>query len=373
MKPRDTLGQKLAGYGISRRALLKFAAAAATSLALPPGVAPAIAESLSGARRQSLIWLSFQDCTGCLESLTRSDAPGIERLIFDFISLDYQETLMAAAGAAADETLVRAARDNHGKYLLAIDGSVPTAEGGVHSMVGGRTNMDMLAELAEGAAAVLAIGTCAAYGGIPKAAPNPTSAVGIADLVKEKPIVNIPGCPPIPEVLTGVLVNFLTFGRLPDLDDLGRPLAYFGTTIHDQCYRRPYYDQGKFAHSFDDEGARQGWCLFELGCKGPTTRNACASLKWNGGTSFPIQSGHGCLGCSEPDFWDKGSFYTSLSGGEGPPWDAVGGAAAVGLGIGGAAAFAARRSRAAVDRQLAKEWQRDHGATATSKTEEDGP
>ena len=145
----------------------------------------------------------------------------------------------------------------------------------------------MLEEIAADAKAVLAIGTCAAYGGIPKAYPNPTGAVGVEDLVSDKPIVNIPGCPPVPEVLSGVLVHFISFGRLPDLDDRKRPLAYFGTTIHDQCYRRPFYDQGKFAKSFDDEGARQGWCLFELGCKGPTTHNACASLKWNGGTSFP--------------------------------------------------------------------------------------
>ncbi|MBT9386265.1 hydrogenase small subunit [Pseudooceanicola sp. CBS1P-1] len=356
MSQKDTLGQELSRRGISRRALLKFAAAAATSLALPPSFAPAIAEELSKARRQSLIWLSFQDCTGCLEALTRSEAPGIERLIFDFVSLDYQETLMAAAGTAAEDVLKAVAQENRGNYLLAVDGSVPVADNGVYSMIGGRSPMAILSELAEGAAAVLAIGTCAAYGGIPKAAPNPTGAAGIGALVGGKPVVNIPGCPPIPEVLTGVLVNFLTFGKLPDLDAQGRPLAYFGTTIHDQCYRRPYYDQGKFAKSFDDAGARQGWCLFELGCKGPTTHNACASLKWNGGTSFPIQSGHGCLGCSEPDFWDKGSFYTSLSGGEGPPWGAVAGAAAGGVAIGGAAAFAARRARASVERQLAQEW-----------------
>ncbi|WP_268739841.1 hydrogenase small subunit, partial [Novosphingobium organovorum] len=338
MVKETSLGRELSRCGVSRRALLKFAAAAASSLALPPGMAQAIADGLSKARRQSLIWLSFQDCTGCLESLTRSSAPGIEQLIFDFVSLDYQETLMAAAGTAAEAVLQRTVAENRGQYLLAIDGSVPVADNGVYSMVGGRANTAMLRELAQGAAAVLSIGTCAAYGGIPKAAPNPTGAKGIPELLEGKPHVNIPGCPPIPEVLTGVLVNFLSFGKLPDCDALGRPLAYYGTTIHDQCYRRAMYDQGKFAHSFDDEGARQGWCLFELGCKGPTTRNACASLKWNGGTSFPIQSGHGCLGCSEPDFWDKGSFYTSLSGGEGPPWAAVGAAAATGVGIGGAAA-----------------------------------
>ncbi len=122
------------------------------------------------------------------------------------------------------------------------------------------------------------------------------------DLIHDKPIVNIPGCPPVPEVLSGVLVHFVGFGVLPDLDDRRRPLAYFGTTIHDPCYRRPSYDQGKFARSFDDEGAGQGWCLFELGCKGPVTHNARASLKWNGGTGSThhpfLRSLHGlCRAC----------------------------------------------------------------------------
>jgi hydrogenase small subunit len=231
---------------------------------------------------------------------------------------------------------------NKGEYLLAIDGSIPVKDGGVYSLTGGRSNLAMLEEIAADAKAVLAIGTCAAYGGIPKAFPNPTGAVGVEDLVFDKPIVNIPGCPPVPEVLSGVLAHFISFGSLPDLDDRKRPLAYFGTTIHDQCYRRPFYDQGKFAKSFDDEGARQGWCLFELGCKGPVTHNACASLKWNG-TSFPIESGHGCIGCSEPDFWDAGSFYTSLAGGSGTGWRNAGIAAAVGLAGGAAAALSARR------------------------------
>jgi hydrogenase small subunit len=252
---------------------------------------------------------------------------------------------MAAAGADAERTLHEAVAANKGEYLLAIDGSIPVKDGGVYSLTGGRSNVSMLSDIAADAKAILAIGTCAAYGGIPKAWPNPTGAVGVEDLIEGKPIVNIPGCPPVPEVLSGVLVHFISFGRLPDLDDRKRPLAYFGTTIHDQCYRRPFYDQGKFAKSFDDEGARQGWCLFELGCKGPVTHNACASLKWNGGTSFPIESGHGCIGCSEPDFWDAGGFYTSLAGGSSAGWRNTGIALGVGV-AGGIAAALSGRSKA---------------------------
>ncbi len=342
-----TLGEMLGKSGFSRRGLLKFSIAMTASLALPPGVASAMAANLAQARRQSVIWLSFQECTGCLETLLRTSSPTIAALIFDYISLDYQEALMSAAGSAAELTLRQAVAANRGKYLLAIDGSVPVADGGVYSLTGGQANVSMLQQFAPDAAAILAIGTCAAYGGIPKAYPNPTGAVGVEDVIANKPIVNIPGCPPVPEVLSGVLVYFVSFGRLPDLDDRKRPLAYFGTTIHDQCYRRPFYDQGKFAKSFDDEGARQGWCLFELGCKGPTTHNACASLKWNDNTSFPIESGHGCLGCSEPDFWDQeGGFYTSLAGGKGPGSEDTGIAAAGGIAVGAAAAFAARHKTA---------------------------
>jgi hydrogenase small subunit len=349
MDDSDTLGAMLARRGIGRRSLLKFAIVMTSSLALPPASAMAMAANLAKAKRRSVIWLSFQECTGCLETLLRSSSPTIDSLIFDFISLDYQETLMAAAGSAAEQTLREAVAANKGEYLLAIDGSIPTKDGGVYSLTGGRSNVGILTEIAADAKAVLAIGTCAAFGGIPKAYPNPTGAVGVEDLVSGKPIVNIPGCPPVPEVLSGVLAYFISFGRLPDLDDRKRPVAYFGTTIHDQCYRRPFYDQGKFAKSFDDEGARQGWCLFELGCKGPVTNNACASLKWNRGTSFPIESGHGCIGCSEPNFWDAGSFYTSLAGGSGTAWRNAGIAAGVGL-AGGAVAALSARAKIAADR-----------------------
>lgn len=182
-----------------------------------------------------------------------------------------------------------------------------------YSTIAGMSNVDMLLDAAKNAAAVIAVGSCAAFGGIPKAAPNPTGAVAVSSLVKDKPVINVPGCPPIPVVITGVLAHFLTFGGLPELDHLGRPRVFYGESIHDRCYRRPFYDRGLFAETFDDEGARKGWCLFKLGCKGPVTYNACATTKWNQGTSFPIQSGHGCIGCSEPDFWDLGGFYQALS------------------------------------------------------------
>ena len=313
MAENDTLGNVLAKRGISRRTFLKFCTALASSMALSPSIVPAMAESLAAAKRQSVIWLSFQECTGCTESLTRSAQPSIESLIFDFVSLDYHHTLQAASGFQAEEAREHAMAEHKGKYLLIVDGSIPLAEDGVYSTIAGMTNLQMLEEAAKDALAIVAVGTCAAYGGLPKAKPNPTGAVSVADLVDDKPIINIPGCPPIGEVITGVLAHFLTFGAIPELDEVGRPKAFYGETIHDRCYRRTFYDQGLFAETFDDEGARKGWCLYKLGCKGPITYNSCATTKWNQETSFPIGSGHGCIGCSQPDFWDLGGFYEAVS------------------------------------------------------------
>jgi hydrogenase small subunit len=347
-----TLGDSLLASGVSRRAFLKFCTALTSLMALPPSMAPAVAQALAKAKRPSVIWLSFQECTGCTESLTRTSSPTLENLILDLVSLDYHHTLQAASGFAAEEAREHAMKEFDGKYLLLVDGSIPVGDGGIYGAWGGESFQDILEQSAKGAAAVVAIGTCASFGGLPKANPNPTGARAVSDLVKNKPVINVPGCPPIAVVMTGVLAHYLTFGRIPELDAQGRPLAFYGETIHDRCYRRPFYDQGKFAKTFDDEGARSGWCLYELGCKGPTTHNACATVKWNAGTSFPIQSGHGCLGCSEPDFWDKGSFYKALSTADWGDAKTLGAAAAVGVAAGAAAAYLGRRRQEKIEKEV---------------------
>jgi hydrogenase small subunit len=307
-----TIGENLRHQGISRRDFLKFCTAAASVLALPAAMIPKIADALENAPKQSVIWLSFQECTGCTESLARSYAPTLEGLILELISLDYHHTLQAAAGTAAEHAREVAMQANEGNYLVIVDGSIPLGNLG-YSTIAGMSNVDMLKEVVAGAKAVVAVGTCAAYGGLPQASPNPTGAVAVDTLITDKPVINIPGCPPIPMVIAGVVAHFVTFGQLPELDSLKRPRSFFGQTIHDRCYRRSFYEKGLFAESFDDEGAKQGWCLYKLGCKGPVTYNACATFKWNEGVSFPIESGHGCLGCSEPDFWDAGDFYQPLA------------------------------------------------------------
>ncbi|MCW8956468.1 MAG: hydrogenase small subunit [Gammaproteobacteria bacterium] len=310
-----TIGEELLQRGISRRRFLKFCAATASLLALPPTMAPVIAESLAATRRRSVIWLSFQECTGCTESLTRAYHPSIEQLILGMLSLDYHHTLQAASGHAAELARTQALKASKGQTILVIDGSLPLAAGGACCTIAGMSSVDLLAQCITDASIVVAVGSCAAFGGLPMATPNPTAAVSVAKLMRtgkipHKPLINLPGCPPVPEVMAGLFAYLLTFKRLPDLDELNRPLMFYGESVHQRCSRLHYYQQGKFAKSFDDEGARNGWCLYELGCRGLTTYNACTKLGWNGDTSNPIHSGHPCLGCSEPDFWDHDGFYS---------------------------------------------------------------
>lgn len=316
MPNKETFVEHLTRQGISRRSFIKFCALTASSLALPTGAARVIADTLATTPRPSVIWLSGQECTGCSETVLRSFEPTLESLILSEISLDYHNTLMAPSGAAAEDARRQAIAA--GGHVLVVDGSVTLTQQGAWSIIAGESTLDIIQESAEGAALIIAIGNCAAFGGLPRAHPNPSDAHGVDDLlasgelVTNAPVVNVPGCPPIPEVMTGVIVHFLTFG-VPELDSLNRPTAFYGQTVHDTCARLPHFEAGNFAQSFDDEGARQGFCLLDLGCKGPVTFNACSTTKWNGATSYPMHSGHGCLGCSEPDFWDRpGGFYTPL-------------------------------------------------------------
>ena len=192
-------------------------------------------------------------------------------------------------------------------------GSVPTGADGVYCTIGGRTSLDIVKEAAAGAKAIVAWGSCASNGCIQAASPNPTGATPVHQIITDKPIIKVPGCPPIGEVMAATIVHLLTFGTIPELDRTGRPKAFYSRRVHDTCYRRPAYDAGLFVESWDDENAKKGYCLYKMGCRGPVTYNACAVTKWNGGVSFPVQSGHGCLGCSEANFWDNGPFYEHLT------------------------------------------------------------
>ena len=274
---------------------------------------PRVAQAMAAMKRPTVIWLQLQECTGCVESVTRTASPTIGDLVLDVISLDYQHTLMAAAGDAAEAAKHASMEANAGAYLLVVTGSVPTKENGIYTTIGGRTANDLLVEAADKAAAVIALGACAHFGSVQAAKPNPTGALGVREIVRNKPVVNIAGCPPIGDVVTATVVHYLTFGRLPEMDREGRPLFAYGARIHDQCPRRANYDAGQFVKTFDDAAARQGHCLYEVGCKGPETFSPCPIFMWNDKTSWPIGAGHPCIGCTEPFFWDTMSpFYNRL-------------------------------------------------------------
>lgn len=346
---RETIYEHLQREGVSRRGFMKLCAAMAGAMGLsqaPPLQASGlpvelaaqnqkpvefVANALETKPRVPVIWMNLQDCTGCTEALTRSQSPTLTDLVLNTISIEYHETLAAASGLQIEQNRELAMEAYAGEYVLVLEGSIPTGKGAVYCTIGGRTAEDLVLETAEKAAAVIAIGNCSSFGGIPAAKPNPTNAKSAQEVLGGTTVVNIPGCPPIPEAFTGTLLHFVVFGALPELDGLNRPKTFYGQTVHDRCLRRPFYEAGKFAKTFDDEGARAGWCLYKLGCKGPTTYNACASMKWQGGLSFPIQSGHPCLGCSEPNFWDGGGFYQGQSAPLNRPGAAaVGAAAAIG-------------------------------------------
>lgn len=339
------------GLGLNTLAPIAGSGLPDTLAAVPgPDLTGYVAKVLQSRPRLPVIWLEFQDCAGCTEALTRSQSPTLVDLVLNKISIDYHETLFAAAGFQAEQNREEMMKKYAGQYVLVVEGSIPVGNDGVYCTVGGKTAVSILQEAAAGAAAIIATGNCAAFGGIPKAKPNPTEARGVWDVITDKTVVNIPGCPAIPEATTGTIANFLIFGSLPALDDLNRPTTFYGKTIHDRCLRRPFYEAGKFALSFDDEGAREGWCLYKLGCKGPTTYNACASIKWDAGLSFPIQSGHPCLGCSQPDFWDGGGFYQGQSAPlDRPTATVVGAAAAVGAAAGAGFAVANRAAKKRIE------------------------
>ncbi len=311
--PSESLARALLSQGVSRRDFMKFCTAMTAVLALPVRYTPRIAQALETAVRPPVIWLNFQDCAGNSESFLRANHPTVSELVLDILSIDYQEVIMAAAGHYAEENRLNTMREYKGKYIVVVEGAIPLADDGIYCVIGGHTAIDILKETAKDAAAVITAGTCSAYGGIPAAAPNPTGAVGVRDVLNNVPLINMPGCPMNVQNLTALIVHYMTFNSLPAVDHEGRPLFAYGSRIHDDCERRAHFDAGQFVEEWGDEAHRKGWCLYKMGCKGPQTAHNCSMVRWNDGMSWPVGAGHGCVGCSEPHFWDTmGGLYERL-------------------------------------------------------------
>jgi len=274
-----------------------------------PEIARALEQAASG--NPPVIWLQGAGCSGCSVSLLNTVHPKISEVLLKVISLRYHQTVMAAAGKMAFDVIQQTAEANKGKFIFILEGAIPIAQDGIFCTIGERnghevTLLEEVNSLAENAAALVAVGSCASFGGIPSGKPNPTECKSFAD-VTGKTVLNIPGCPPHPDWIIGSLVHVLLFG-LPKLDNYGRPLMFYGNNIHENCPNYSYFANGKFAKKLSDER-----CLVELGCKGPMAFADCPSRHWNGYVNWCIGSGAPCIACCEPGFPDASSpMYTKL-------------------------------------------------------------
>ena len=297
MDSKHAFEKRLEQRGVTRRQFMKYCGVIAGAIGLGPTFGPQIYEAIAASKRPPVLWLHMAECTGCTEAVLRSSNPSFEEIILDAISLDYHETLMAGAGADAEQLLYDSV-ENLDRYFCVVEGAIPTKDGGIYGQIGSRTMLSIAREVCSQASAIISLGNCSSFGGLPAAYPNPTGALGVEAAlgsdIAHVPVVNIPGCPPNPIAFVGTVVNYLLNDRLPNLDDKGRPTFAYGRTVHSQC---PYRE-------------RESRCLEDIGCKGPSTYNNCPTALFNEGSSWPVLAGHPCIGCSEPDFWDVNTpFY----------------------------------------------------------------
>lgn len=292
--------REIARPRLNRRDFLKLAAATATLMGLSEKMAPQVAQAMEeGAKKKPIVWLEGHTCTGCTESAISGFNPGPAELVLDLLSFRFHDTIMAASGHQAVQALQDAVAE--GGYILVVEGAVPTADDR-YCYVEGRPFNDVLREAAANAEAIVAVGACASYGGIP-AASEFTRAKGIDAVIKDKPVVKIPQCPVKAENLVGTIMYYLMYKKLPPLDADNRPIEYFGQLLHDNCPRRGHFDRGEFLEDWNDP-AQRDYCLLLKGCKGPVTYNNCSKVWWNDGANFCVNAGAPCSGCSQPEFYD---------------------------------------------------------------------
>jgi hydrogenase small subunit len=303
--------------GFTRREFLRWAAAASAATAFNDTFTPRLARALEEAVREyPLIWLQASACSGCSVSVINTIHPSIKNVILDQIlpgkqlTLYYHSTLMAGGGPLSTGAALKTRADHAGRYVFIVEGAVPTAADGLYGTLGEEdgkpvTMLDWMHRLGPDAMAVIAVGTCAAYGGIAAARPNPSGCRGVGDVLREAgiatPVINLPGCPCHPDWFIGTVARVLLYGlpRPAELDAHGRPKAYFGRSVHSRCIHRDNLDEGIFATDFGEPG-----CLLEIGCKGPFTYADCPLRQWNSGVNWCINANAPCMGCTEPGFPD---------------------------------------------------------------------
>jgi [NiFe] hydrogenase small subunit len=327
----------------SRRDFLKYCSMVAAAIGLGPGMGSRVAAALTSASRPKVLWLHFAECTGCTEAVLRTNntvsllkandqkamdlkaqkinahpyfaemsaslnsdlLDSFDDLILKTVSIDYHETLMAGAGATVHDGLFKAATDNSGKFICVVEGSIPTKDDGIYGTVGGKTMLSIAREICPKAQVIIALGTCASFGGIPYAKPNPTGAKNVIAALKDltlPQVLNVSGCPPNPMAFVGTVAYLLIKNAPPPTDDYLRPKFAYNLTVHSRC---PYLPES-------DEDTPTTRCLKFKGCKGPGTSNVCPTIQFNNGANFPMHARHVCIGCSQPNFWDEKTPFWKL-------------------------------------------------------------
>ena len=285
--------------GLSRRDFLKLCGTVAAAVGLSDlfTVEQVAAALESAAKKPPVIWLAGQDCAGCTISFISIEDPTPASIILDKISLRYHETIMAASGSLAEKA--REDTIKEGGYVLVVEGSIPEADDRF-CMVGGKPFKEILQETASKAAAIIAVGACATFGGIPRG--TPTKGMPASKVLPGKTIINLPTCPVHMDHAVGTILYYLVTHKAHPLDKLNRPLMDFGTLIHDICRRRAHFDNDEYLTDWNDP-KQADWCLLQKGCKGPETYSDCPIRRWNNGINFCIDCGDPCQGCAEPEFY----------------------------------------------------------------------
>lgn len=249
------------------------------------------------------IWLEATGCSGNIMSFLNSNHPNLYGILTSIVNITYNNTLMGAEGEYAYEKFLETLDT---EFILLVDGAISTKENGLYTIVANYngekiTALKAVTMAGEKAKYVVSVGTCASFGGISAARPNPSDSKSVQEVLKEvlkQPVIRLPGCPCHPDWVVGTIAHLVGFG-VPELDAVGRPLLFYGVTIHDNCTRRGFFDKGMFATKLGEE-----WCMFKLGCRGPVTRTDCPRRKWNGYVNWPVGDNATCIGCAHANFPD---------------------------------------------------------------------
>lgn len=290
---------------LSRREFIKLVLTSTAALGLADLLIPPLAGAFHGKLRPPVIWLECMTCTGNFISFLNSLNPTVRELLFETIDFRFSNTMMAAQGVQAIGVLDELAEKYKGEYVLIVEGTIPLRDNGRYCIIGHRadgkgiTALEAVKTLGPKAKYVMAVGSCAAFGGPFASRPNPSRSVPVSRVLPGVQVVNVSGCPAHPDWTVGTLAHLLLYG-IPDLDAYNRPTMFYGDMIHDNCPRRQHFENSIFAKHPGDKG-----CLYKIGCKGPSTHSDCPNRQWIGEhNNWPVEANTPCIGCTSPEFLD---------------------------------------------------------------------